>query len=122
MNSHTLSIKALDGLTVDEQIGSVKELPKIEEPKLKDKLKPGEEPKLKVEPSIEDRIREALESPEGLKLSVKILEKDPETLILYQGLRENVWGRVTSGKIYIYNSRLTRLLNRYPSTSDLKIE
>ena len=122
MNSHTLSIKALDGLTVDEQIGPVKEFPKIEEPKLKDKLKLGEEPKLMVEPSIEDRIREALESPEGLKLSVKILEKDPETFILYQGLRENVWGRVTNGKIYIYNSRLTRLLNRYPSTSGLKME
>lgn len=75
-----------------------------------------------LEPTLEEkaeRIEEALKSPTGLKLALRLKRKDDSTYIVYQGLLENAWGRFTKDKMIIYNARLGRLLAAHPATKDL---
>lgn len=72
--------------------------------------------------AVVERVKEALNSPKGIQLSLKLKVKDDFTYIIYQGLYDNVWGRITRGKIIIYNARLGRLLMAHPATKNLLLE
>jgi hypothetical protein len=66
-----------------------------------------------------ERVTEALNSTKGQQLALKLKRKDDFTHIIYQGLLDNAWGRITSGKIFVYNARLQRLLAVHPATKDV---
>lgn len=66
------------------------------------------------------RVGNALRGPEGKKLNcrLKVLVDDQQAYI-YQGLRNNVWGRLFSSKKHlIYRYPLKKLLQEHPDTKD----
>ncbi len=63
-------------------------------------------------------IQKALTSEKGKRLCCKVAKiNNSQSLIIYQGLKANVWARINNkGDYFIYRSSLEKLLKSYPST------
>ncbi len=63
-------------------------------------------------------IQQALQSEKGLRLACKVAKiNNSNSLIIYQGLRSNVWARIEkNGNYFIYRSSLERLLKSHEAT------
>lgn len=63
-------------------------------------------------------IQKALQSDKGSRLACKVTKiNDSQSLVIYQGLRSNVWARIErNGNYFIYRSSLERLLRSHEAT------
>lgn len=63
-------------------------------------------------------IQKALQSEKGNRLACKVAKiNDSQSLVIYQGLRSNVWARIEqNGNYFIYRSSLERLLRSHEAT------
>lgn len=63
-------------------------------------------------------IQKALQSEKGARLACKVARiNDSQSLVIYQGLRSNVWARIErNGNYFIYRSSLERLLRSHEAT------
>ena len=63
-------------------------------------------------------IQKALQSEKGSRLACKVAKlNNSRSIIIYQGIRANVWARINSnGNYFIYRSSLERLLRSHEAT------
>jgi len=63
-------------------------------------------------------LQKALQSEKGSRLACKVAKlNNSQSIIIYQGVRANVWARISSnGNYFIYRSSLERLLRSHEAT------